>query len=362
MLISKLADYAIPSQFQDGRPIEQLILICDVDGVVRDSTDADADPRIISAIRALMSHPNVDVAFISGTPIVQDPFLDIWKRGNKTLDKALVSLFTHELKEKRMTIYGALGGQRINHEGQVEILDEYSLEAAFEIGRLLLQAFLQEVTNQGSDEQKKLAKSLQLSLNELTLKNKHQSSAITADEFSEIVLKIRSQLDPNFQLASYGASIETHTSNPPWTITHSLQWIENQLDNHPHLLISQMPHEQKKIAGGFARHGEAGFNFLLISKTNKGLTIKKHIEEKRYLYPHALIVTIGDSQVDFPMHQHAHLAYHVGQEQVWKNYSLPHCKIVLDKYGRDSQHVAGTLHVLNLLKQGLGKSIFDWNL
>ena len=28
----------IPPQFQDGRPIEHIILVCDVDGVIRHST------------------------------------------------------------------------------------------------------------------------------------------------------------------------------------------------------------------------------------------------------------------------------------------------------------------------------------
>jgi hypothetical protein len=360
MVNYSLRDSYIPSQFQDGRPIEHIILVCDVDGVIRNSTEADADLRVVASIGELINNHNVDVAFISGTPITQDPFLETWRRGNITLDKAVGSLFARELKEKKITIYGALGGQRMAQEGQVEIVDEYTFDITFELGKLILYAFLEEVENEGTQQQKKFAEDLRSSIDELKLKNKQQPSIATADEFREIVFKIRSQLDPNFRLISYGAFVESHTSNPPWNTIRSLKWLKSQLDCS-HLLISQVTEEQKQVATGLAHRGVGGFNFLMISKTNKSLTIKKHIQEKQLVYPDALVVTIGDTQVDFPMHQHAHLAFHVGREDVWKNHYLSQCMLVLDKFGRDSQHVNGTLHVLNILKNGIGKSIFDWN-
>lgn len=350
MLISSSVDSYIPPHFQEGRPIEHIILVCDVDGVIRYSTEADADPRVIASIKELIATQKVDVAFISGTPIAQDPLLETWRRGNITLDKAVGSYFVPQLQEKKVTIYGALGGQRMAHECRVELMEQYSLEVAFEVGKLLLYAFLEEVENDGTPQQKKFAKELSVQIDALKLINMEQSPIVTADEFGEIVVKIRSELDQNYRLVSYGAFVESQTSHPPWNTVRSLQWIRNQL-HRPHLLISQLPDEQKQLATGVAHREDESFNFLMISKTNKSLTIRKHMQEKMLAHPDALVVTIGDTQVDFPMHQHAHLAYHVGKEHVWKNHNLSQCMIVRDSSGRDSQHIAGTLHVLDLLKK-----------
>lgn len=360
MLITNTLEAYIPPQFNDGRLINHIILVCDVDGVIRSCTEGDIDPRVLVSIKELISKHNVDVAFISGTPVAQNPLLEIWRRGNITLDKAVGKYFSHELQEKKIDIYGAFGGQRITHEGHMEYLEEYPLDITFEVGKLLLYAFLDEVINDGSLQQKAYAKDLKTDLDGLKLINYQQASTVTADEFSELILKIRSEIDPHFRLISYGTFVETHTSNPPWNTERSAQWIQKQLDS-PHFLFSQLNNKQKQVATGLAHRENNGFNFLLVSKTNKSLAMKKHMQEKLLAQPNALVVTIGDSQVDFPMHQHAHLAFHVGQKQVWQNHYLPHCLLVQDKCGQDRQHVAGTLHVLDILKKNIGKAMSHWN-
>lgn len=361
MLNFSSVEVYIPPHFNDGRLIERIILVCDVDGVIRNSTEAPIDSQVLILLKDLIANQDVDVAFISGTPVSLSPFLETWRRGNITLDKAVGSFLIREVQEKKVTIYGALGGQRMTDENQMEILEEYPLDITFELGKLLLRAFFEEVKNQGSQQQKKCVEDLQIHLDGLKLKNRQQLPTVTADEFSEIIFKMHSQLDPNFRLVSNGAFVESQTSNPPWNTDISFKWIQNQL-NHPHLLVSQIPKEQKQVATGLAHRENEGFNFLVVSKINKSITIQKHIQEKLLKYPDALIVTIGDTQVDFPMHEHAHLAYHVGKEQIWKNHSLPQCILVRDNFGRDCQHVSGTLQVLNILRNGIGKSIFDWNL
>lgn len=345
-------------QFQDGRLIERIILVCDVDGVIRNSTEADADPQIVALIKSLVATRCVDVAFISGTPVIRNPLLETWRRANHTLDKAVGHFFYQEIENSKVSIYGALGGQRMTAQGQVEITDQYPSEIMFELGKLLLYAFLEEVKHEGTAQQIRAAADLKPILDELKLDNKQQASTVTANEFSEVILKVHSLLDPNFRLVSNGAFVESHTSHPPWKTARSLKWIKNQL-HCPELLISQFPEEQKQIATGLGHRENEAFNFFIISKTNKSLAIKKHLQEKLRLYPDALVVTIGDTQVDFPMHQHAHLSYHVGQEQVWKDHCLSHCLLVQDKYGRDSQHVSGTLYVLNSLKNNIGKPLAD---
>lgn len=360
MIISD-TETLITHQFEKVHPIEQIILVCDVDGVIRKRTDENADMRVISLLKELINLQNIDVAFISGTPITQSPFLETWRRGNITLDQALGLMLTPEVQNKKVTIYGALGGQRMTSDYQVEIVDEYPLNILFELGKLLLYAFLEEVAIDGTQQQKEIMKNLKLHIDKLVLKNHRQISSVTANEFAEIVFQIRLHLDPHFRLVSYGAFIESQSSNPPWNTFRSLNWIKSRLDD-PHLLISQLPPEEKHVATGLAHRSNSSFNFLAINKINKGSTIKKHIKEKLLHYPHALIITIGDTQIDFPMHQHAHLAYHVGLEQVWKDCDLPQCFLVRDQYGNDSQHVDGTLHVLNIIKDGIGKPIGDWKL
>ena len=337
----------IPQHFREGQVIEQIILISDVDGVVRDSVDGIADARVIEAVKALLEFKNVDVTFISGTPIENKDFTtEPWRQSNVPLNKVFGSSFENELWEDRVAIFGVLGGHRMRSDGSVEVVDEYSAEISCELGKLLIHAFLNEVLLNGNITQKMIARKLKLELD-------------LVQEFKQIVLQIREHMDPNFRLNSNGALIETHTSNPPWNTLLSVKWIEEEMSK-PEYLISNLQPWQRQIASGFAKKGEEGFNYLLISKTHKGLTTKKHIEEKIKRFPEALVVTIGDTQVDYPMHQNAHLAFHVGLEEVWRKNSLSHCMMLRDSNGNDSQHVEGTLKVLQLLIEGMGKSFNDF--
>ncbi|MES2199385.1 MAG: hypothetical protein V4489_04380 [Chlamydiota bacterium] len=354
--ISSAHEIFIPEQFQEGQSIEEVILIFDVDGVIRESIEDTADLRIIHAIKSLMKNKNVDVAFISGTPIDNDSTLEPWRRGNVSLNRVFGSLFEKELEEDSVTIYGVLGGHKMRGDGSLEIADEYPSNVSFEIGNLLLHSFFREVMNQGSPEQKNMATLLQRELNSLKLDDHTQSTNATAKEFNQIVSVIREHLDPNFRLITNGASVEAHISNPPWSSTTGSKWLQEEMEK-PQYLISSL---ERQTVAGFAKKGTEGFNFLLVSKTNKGLTSKKHIEEKLKKFPKALIITIGDTQLDFPMHKNAHLAFHVGLKSVWAANNLSQCFMIHNQNGKDSQHVTGTLQVLSLLEEALGKSFYDF--
>ncbi len=351
-------EFFMPTGFQNGELIEQIILISDVDGVIRDSTDTLADPRIIEAIKALLNNKNVDVTFISGTPIDNNPALENWRSGNVPLNKVFGKSFAQELLENQVTIYGVLGGHKMNEDGSLKVVDEYSLQNTWELGKLLIHAFLKEVLEYGLDEQKVLAQKLQIELDLLTPAQSPNSANVTASEFYQIIEPIRQFIDPNFRLISNGALIETQTSSPPWNTVLSSNWLKNEL-NQPQYQISHLPLSKKQIATGFVNKSTGGFNYLLIGKTNKGITTAKHIQEKIKHLPRALIITIGDTQVDFPMHKNAHLAFHVGLEQVWLNNPLPNCIMVRNSAGKDRQHLEGTLKVLSIIADGLGKSFYD---
>ncbi len=350
----------IPKEFAEGQTIEQIILISDVDGVIREGVEATADLRVIQAIKSLLENQSVDVMFISGTPIENDQTVEPWRRGNLPLSKVFGSLFRQEVLEERVAIYGVLGGHCMQPDGTMKVVDEYSPEISYELGKLLIHAFLQEVLDHGSDEQKSIASNLQIKLDSLKSNPSNHSANLTADELYEIIKVIHQDLDSNFRLVTNGSLIETHTSNPPWNALLPSKWLKEEI-NKTQYSISNLPQAQKQIATGFAKKEAEGFNYLLISKTNKGLATKKHIEEKLKLFPKALVVTIGDTQVDFPMHQNAHLAFHVGLKEVWLNNPLPHCILVRSSEGKDAQHVVGTLQVLKLLNEVIGKSFYDLN-
>src|ERR1700733_6271184 len=125
----------IPERFQDGKVIDQVILICDVDGVVREGIEKVADPRILSAVKSFLDNCAIDVAFISGTPVVNDRTMEPWRRGNLSLSHVFGSAFEKEIEENRVTIYGSLGGQRMKSDGSLEMLDAYSLEVSFDLSR-----------------------------------------------------------------------------------------------------------------------------------------------------------------------------------------------------------------------------------
>lgn len=348
----------IPKQFEDGQIIEQIILICDVDGVVREGIEATADPRVIQAIKSLLENQSVVVSFISGTPIEKDLMIEPWQRGIVPLSRVFGFSFKEELLEGRVAIFGVLGGHCMKADGTMKVVDEYSPEISFELGKLLIHAFLKEVLHSGNDDQKAIASNLEMELASIESNPVNNSSNVTAVEFYKIIQVIHEHLDPNFRLITNGALVETHTSNPPWGTSFSAKWFMEEI-NQPQHMIFNLPETQKQIATGYAKKAEKSFNYLLISKTNKGITTKKHIEEKIKRYPKALIVTIGDTQVDFPMHRNAHLAFHVGLKDVWLNNPLSNCIMVRSLEGKDAQHVEGTLQVLNLLKEGIGKSFFD---
>jgi hypothetical protein len=332
-------------------PIDHLIIICDVDGVIRHGADENIDPRIAKAFQKLATGYHADIVLISGTPIVHDSSLEEWRRANLTLDKAVGEPLKQEIQNQSLTLYGALGGQLMNPDGSVKILEQYSLETSFALAKLLLYAFLGEIETQHSNKNEHIA-ILKQQIKALKLQDPNQDPNATPREFAEIVHEIRSTFDPNFRLVHYGTFIESHTSNPPWTTDQSILWLQKELEQGDFTLNEN----ERALATGVAHRGKEAFNFLMISKTHKGRAIKGYLENKLQQYPHACIITIGDTQVDFPMHQHAHHAYHVGSESVWANHPLPHFHLIQDLCGRDKQHVEGTLHILNQILKICRKS------
>lgn len=335
----------VREHFLKSDRIERIILFCDIDGVVRESVEAAADPRILASVEELLEDPWIDVTFISGTPIQTDQTLEVWRRGNTALGTVFNPSFTEKWLEHRVAVYGVLGSQKLTRQGDVEIVEAYPSAVNFELCKLLLNAFLKEIQAEGHEEHILLAQRLEQELEDLQLIDHSQPVHTTPREFESIISVLRTHFDPALRLISSGSSVETQTSYPLWKTVLSCQWLQERLPREYHL------------STGCAKRADRDFNFLLITQTHKGLITKRLIDEKLKTSPRALVITIGDTQIDYPMHQNAHLAFHVGARTIWQQNPLPHCFLVCDSHGNDHQHVEGTLSVLEWLKKAKKKSL-----
>lgn len=297
---------------------DRILLMIDVDGVVRDCVEKHADPRVIAQINLLLNSGKVDVVFISGTSI-ENESMKVGQSGNLPLNKLFGSAFDEEIVNGKVSIYGSLGAQKLVN-GSVKQRFAYSSEEAEKIGLLLINAFLEEAAYSGNEEQRRLALGWLKDLNK------------PLEYWIDI---IRIHLDEEFRLINRGALIETHTSNPPWNTKRSSKWLLNALSK----IFSE---DDVQIATGITKRRERDFNFLLVSKINKG----KIVQELKENYKAPLIISIGDTEVDFPMHRLAHLAFHVGLKSEWEKIAISHCTLVLGENGEDRQQVEGTLKAL----------------
>jgi len=344
----------IPEDFQNGEIIEQLVVICDVDGVVRDSVESKVDQRIVTAVKSLVQRGNVHVTFLSGTPAWNDQTVALWRRGNMALDEAFGSSFRAEQAADQIDILGGFGGQKLHPDGTVEPLEKLSIESVFTIGKIMVCGLLQQIAQQGNHLQQQFAQELLTKAEKLQLQDLSQNPVVTPAEFEDIALEIRQKIDPRFRLLSNICVIEVQMS-PYWDLAQMTTWVKDSLQD---IGLSTSEEKRQLVSGRAKRSGE-DFDFILFGTTNKGTTSAHIIAEKRKCFPRALVVTLGDTQGDFPMHANAHLGFHVGMHKVWEQNQLAQCVMVKSANGQDSQHVEGTLYVLEQLENALGKPFHD---
>lgn len=321
----------------------ETILIFDVDGVIREGTETPADPRVVVKIKKLLQDPRIHIIFLSGTPISNNPDLEVWRRGNQPLTYVFGKSFEKEIAEGRVSIYGMLGNHLMQKDGSFTVIESFSLETTFQLGKVLLKTFIEEIEQAGSLAQKACCVKLKKMLEDLNLSDLTQKEDETATEFGPIASLIRKEIDPEFRLINSGGVIETQVFLKEYNATRCLERVKQLICQ---LNLKETPY----CATGVAKRGDHPFHFLLLSKTHKGHTARKLIAENKKLFPNAFIITVGDTQIDFPMHEKAHLAFHVGLESVWRAHPLPHCHLVLGEQGEDDQHIEGTLQVIDVLQ------------
>src|SRR5262249_53998818 len=93
--------------------------------------------------------------------------------------------------------------------------------------------------------------------------------------------------------------------------------------------------------------------------TSKGPTTQEILAGKDLR--NTLVVTIGDESADYAMHrigveQIMGVAFHVGGKADWDKNPLHQCVCIIDENGNDTQNVDGTLRVIGLIQEAMGKT------
>lgn len=318
------------------------------------------DPRIAASFKRMLQEQNVEVVIISGSPAVNDQTVDEWRRANTPLRDAFGDLFTEEIRAKKMRIFGCLGGQELTAEGGAQ--GDYPLKTSFGLSHLLLEAFLRELSQHGSAEQKTLADRLQVKLSKVELEDENQPTNLTAREYKEIAETVCG-LDNLFHLVNNGPSLACKTTFP-WVTESTAAWVRQELEKRAEQLGLD-PAKLPTVSTGGEKRGDIGMRYLLISQTNKGPVTEKLLAGRDLST--TLVLTVGDGEVDYAMHEKAAamklgmgVAFHVGPKDIWDKKPLHQCVMVVDKNGQDKQHLEGTLHVLNLVQEAVGKTFAEF--
>jgi|GEM_PF-2242481 hypothetical protein len=362
--------FFVPPRFageQGDKIINEVEIVTDVDGVVRESWRNPADPRVVAALKTLLRNKDVrvHVTFLSGSLVALNDNGNWenqpeWKKGHFPLRETLASYFAQEVSEGKVTILGAAGNHQLMPDGTTKVRDEYTPQQAAELVKLNLYITLKEHQERGDAEQQKIATELLSKLDVINPSAYRDSVLLAGDYFVEIILAIRKHLDPEFRVVIYGPSVESHASKFLDRGEKWLAWFKVHVAIFPHLKRLLL-HDRNIFTGDAVNPDGTKFNWLTAVIKNKGEAIQPYMQEVREKSPNAAVFSFGDAANDFPTHKKSDLAFHVGTKKVYeKNLpDAPQTIMVVDKDGKDGLFVEGNLQMLALLEKALGKSFND---
>ncbi len=349
----------LPRSFDIDQIIDHVLIISDVDGVIRSHPDDKRIPEnIVYTIKQLLRTNKVQMAFISGSPLTRTEDAGEWQLDVYPLEKLFLPEFENEIEEGKIVIYGAMGGQFLSSSNQVFYQKFYSPYQIEEGCKILLKSFLEEVSVQGSLSQKKQAFIILHSLKMLAPSNQANNGLANQSPYQHhslevlknIVLSIRANIDPNFRLINRGNEVEFHASDTAWNFERIQISVSRELQKNA--CFSNIVDQKKQCY--------YGSHWIKISHISKKDPATSFIESYRKTYPERspLILAFGDGSVDFPMFDVAHLAFFVGsssQVSKQKNIGKLPLVIVRDSEGKDSCHVDGTFRILSALESSMGR-------
>jgi hypothetical protein len=354
------------------RTMARFLVILDVDGVTRRGVTDVADPRVLRLVQRCLAHNAADataataavrVVFLSGTPArVHDHAADAsedWRRANVGLDSIFGDMVAPLLAAGTVSIYGQLGMDRLSVGSNGEVVGEsvgkYSAgEVSCICGHLLGWYFKMAAEAHAAEA----AEGLKLLAAAGAAMTAETPAVPTPDAYAAVCGFIRARLDPHFRLISNGGNIEFHDV----ALMHHGAPMPAVIAELRALLDADAASFAKvpSPSGGVAHRGDVEFRFLIVTLTNKGATVDRLVTEDAALAPAAArrrILTVGDTQIDYPMHSRADVAFHVGAAAVWEAHrgdaALQHVNMVAGNDGRDMQNTDGTVAVLEALDAAL---------
>jgi hypothetical protein len=208
-LSSKHFEVPIPVGIDPEKKIGRVVLVSDVDGVVRKKVLEGVEPRVVGPYASLAQTGKASITFISGSP-VQSRATEPWRQDNAPLGPSFHQAFGAWPEGVRL--FGAMGGQLYQPETSGIYLNEpYTFEQQYEASRLLIQTFLELVRSQGNDEQQRAAVELladippALSVEDARRRNIPDQLTQTPLDFAGVMEGIRSRIDPHTRLIWRGS-------------------------------------------------------------------------------------------------------------------------------------------------------------
>ena len=362
-----------PAPGSKSAPRDELLVVLDVDGVTRRGVTDSADPAVIRAVKELLDHSveakvHAEVAFLSGTPsFLQAADLPDWCGGNVPLSFVFGDSFNAEIAAGRVSIHGQLGADKLvlnkacedGREALVGVVEQgFTHTQQAEIFVALIEAYLVDLERTSREAHMRIAPSAADAMVAVKEAAKALEKAAAAGiapklctrappELEPFAAAVREHFDPHFRVVSNGATVEYHDFKT----------------------LGKFHHEDLVVPGhassGIAHRDGNSFRFVIVTTTNKGETVKRLVERRRAETArrrggnpedHELeVVTVGDTAIDYPMHELASTPFHVGIPAVWDAHDRAEVAHVACVTRRDGSAplVDGTVAVLEAISHAM---------
>lgn len=297
-------------------PIERIILLSDVDGVIRDSVeDRGLSLNMREAIEVLLNTQKVEIVFISGSPCVKASVLHPWQEDNTSLYEIFYAPLKKWIENGTVTLYGAQGGQCLCATGICNFDQEYLINAVEK--EHLYSCFIDAYCAGASCSLSK------------------KEWVASAEEIYN--------MDRGFRLIDRGCEIEMQVTQSGWDVEHAGEYLALHVPN-------------ATISSGVASRGEQPFFFLKISRVSKEIGAQKYLYSKNIeINSGTLVVAFGDTQTDIGLYKVAAkfkgLSFHFGKEGIYEGFPF----IVRSEEGCDRTHTEGAIRILKSLKNLITK-------
>lgn len=309
--------------------LSQILIASDVDGVIRYHADqGEIDPLIVRSLKKLLSK-GVKIAFISGSPVFDNPAAEAWEEDNKGIGEMFYKHFKDEIDGQRMFVIGHMGSQFYKNPFYDVSVYYYSAEEIFNISKQLLEATLRSYAEYGCGIQQRNAENLleRLKLVEYSAVEPQRAHHL----LREVAVFTKETIDSEFKLLNRLSEIEVQMKSKRFDIGEVTKRVDGSMGI---------------IASGSMSRNDVPMAFAKISKLTKKDAASyffKQFSEKG----DTLHIAIGDGQVDIPLYEAADKAYHVGPEIE----RLPRGTMVVpDKLGNRPSYLDGTKKVLKSIE------------